>query len=627
MTSISFPTISILLLLLFTLLCPSISQPEADEADEADELLLQSITAATSHIRTTQEIQRGADHLSALLSSLSSLSSVSPLPTTTASLLSLVQNNLAAAILLGATSSRHSVMDLLQSSMTLSPWCSAPYKNFRWYFATIPDDQQEKNHNAQSLRLSLSLELHSWRQAVNEFARRGKKGIDPSVYQAMIEDRLVRYLSWCNSDFEDEDEGEGEGEDEGEGEMCSSALGAPVALFVDKNNHVVTSADDKRCQHKDVWINLFDDEAVPAHRHICHPPRLKGGKRNQLFFTGSKYLDLLYRVLTGFIHQRTNNVVPMPSMRKKNNNNKNKEAPPLTATSRPRSFSWSLSYGSVFGESSWLARDPTTPPLGGNGGGPASDVDDVMIATTKQCGDDTAMTGVQVGSLAMLDMFIQNIVKQDIKGDVVECGVWRGGSSIAMAASLSERGGQKRKVWLFDSFSGVPKASDDAPDYDEVKGWTPHRYAASLETVQRNFIRFGLDEWSIYVVGNFDDTMNQKNVNSSPLRMPASISLLRIDVDSYEGTKLVLDTMYERVSKGGFIVVDDFHLRGCRAAVHEFRDNLTGERPLMFTPNDHVNTCELDDERSETGLNESLLGGDLDVTLRSGPQVVWWRKE
>ena len=594
MTSISFSTISILLLLLLTPLCSSISQPEADEADE---LLLQSITAATFHIRTTQEIQRGADHLSALLASLSSLSSVSPLPSV--SLLSLAQNNLAAAILLGATSSRHSVMDLLQSSTTLSPWCSAPYKNFRWYFATIPDDQQEKNHNAQSLRLSLSLELHSWRQAVNEFARRGKKGIDPSVYQAMMEDRLVRYLSWCNSDFEDEDEGE----------MCSSALGAPVALFVDKNNHVVTSADDKRCRHKDVWINLFDDEAVPAHRHICHPPRLKGGKRNQLFFTGSKYLDLLYRVLTGFIHQRTNNVVPMPSMRKNNKNNE--------ATSRPRSFSWSLSYGSVFGESSWLARDPTT----------LSDVDDVMIATTKQCGDDTAMTGVQVGSLAMLDMFIQNIVKQDIKGDVVECGVWRGGSSIAMAASLSERGGQKRKVWLFDSFSGVPKASVDSPDFDEVKKWTPHRYAASLETVQRNFIRFGLDEWSIYVVGNFDDTMNQKNVNSSPLRMPASISLLRIDVDSYEGTKLVLDTMYERVSKGGFIVVDDFHLRGCRAAVHEFRDNLSGKRPLMFTPNDHVNTCELDDERSETGLNESLLGGDLDVTLRSGPQVVWWRKE
>ena len=172
MTSISFSTISILLLLLLTPLCSSISQPEADEADE---LLLQSITAATFHIRTTQEIQRGADHLSALLASLSSLSSVSPLPSV--SLLSLAQNNLAAAILLGATSSRHSVMDLLQSSTTLSPWCSAPYKNFRWYFATIPDDQQEKNHNAQSLRLSLSLELES--------------GVSPGILPNFLSDYFI----------------------------------------------------------------------------------------------------------------------------------------------------------------------------------------------------------------------------------------------------------------------------------------------------------------------------------------------------------------------------------------------------------------------------------------------------
>jgi O-methyltransferase len=232
----------------------------------------------------------------------------------------------------------------------------------------------------------------------------------------------------------------------------------------------------------------------------------------------------------------------------------------------------------------------------------------------------------------MLDIFVQEIVRKSIGGDVVECGVWRGGSSIAMAASLSERDTSeveaRRKVWLFDSFSGVPKTSDEAPDYDPVKGWAPNRYAASLSEVQENFRRFSLDDLSVFVPGKFEDTMNNEK-KSSTRRLPASISLLRIDVDSYEGTKLVLENMYSLVSKGGFIVVDDFHLRGCRTAVHEFRTKISASlrQPLMFTPIDHINTCDMDEERIKTGLNESLFGGDLDGHFRSGPQVAYWRKE
>jgi hypothetical protein len=262
-------SISILLLLVLTLLRSSTSQqeqvvqqngPQPTSTTPEDDLLVQSIAAATSQVRN-QEIQYGADLLSDILSSLPD----------TSSLFSLVQNNLAAALLLGATSNhrQHNITELLQSSTTLSPWCTAPFKNLRWHVATITDDHQTDDLDVQSL----SLELHSWRQAVSEFARRGLKAIDHRILRDMTEDKLVRYLKWCISGYNDE-------------KVCSSPLGAPITLSVDENNNVVTSAENNICWHKDLWMNLFDDEAVPAHRHICHPPKLNGQK--QQVFTGSK---------------------------------------------------------------------------------------------------------------------------------------------------------------------------------------------------------------------------------------------------------------------------------------------------------------------------------------------------
>ena len=79
--------------------------------------------------------------------------------------------------------------------------------------------------------------------------------------------------------------------------------------------------------------------------------------------------------------------------------------------------------------------------------------------------------------------------------------------------------------------------------------------------------------------------------------LPKQIAILRIDVDSYEGTKIVLEKLYPLVSNNGIIIVDDYHLKGCRTAIHEFRKKLKVSKPLYFTPIDSINTCDLTKEK------------------------------
>ena len=97
---------------------------------------------------------------------------------------------------------------------------------------------------------------------------------------------------------------------------------------------------------------------------------------------------------------------------------------------------------------------------------------------------------------------------------------------------------------------------------------------------------------------------------------------------------MVLEALWNKLSPGGFVVVDDYHLEGCRAAVHAFRArSSTAHGVLMFAPIDYVNTCDLNSNSAKLdGLRESMLLASrtedepIDLTFRSGPQVVWWRK-
>ncbi|WCT71833.1 macrocin O-methyltransferase [Sphingomonas naphthae] len=143
----------------------------------------------------------------------------------------------------------------------------------------------------------------------------------------------------------------------------------------------------------------------------------------------------------------------------------------------------------------------------------------------------------------------------------IEAGIWRGGAIILMRALLDVYGADGRKVFAADSFAGIPlntKAKNDPVDR-----WAD-RWVAGLEEVRGNIARFGLlDERIIFVEGFFADSL--------PALRDERFALIRLDSDSYDSVETSLDYLYPLLSRGGVIIIDDWHLPGCRMAVQDYR--------------------------------------------------------
>ncbi len=158
-------------------------------------------------------------------------------------------------------------------------------------------------------------------------------------------------------------------------------------------------------------------------------------------------------------------------------------------------------------------------------------------------------------------------VRESVPGDFVETGIWRGGCGILMRAILDVLKDRQRKVWLFDSFEGLPKPDPESfPQDKDDHHWTySFCLAVSLKQVRDNFEKYELlDERTQFVKGWFRDTIPHSEVKN--------ISVLRLDGDMYESTWLVLTHLYPKVSPGGFIIVDDYGaIPSCKAAVDDFR--------------------------------------------------------
>ena len=156
---------------------------------------------------------------------------------------------------------------------------------------------------------------------------------------------------------------------------------------------------------------------------------------------------------------------------------------------------------------------------------------------------------------------IGQIIKDNIEGDLIETGVWRGGASIFMKANLLVHGSRK-KIFVCDSFEGLPK-----PTHDEDKGdkhYTIKYLAVTQEQVTKNFEKYGLlDENVIFKKGWFKDTM--------PSLRAEKFSLIRLDGDLYESTMDVLQNIFDNLSVGGYVIVDDWVLPTCKKAVMDFR--------------------------------------------------------
>jgi len=152
------------------------------------------------------------------------------------------------------------------------------------------------------------------------------------------------------------------------------------------------------------------------------------------------------------------------------------------------------------------------------------------------------------------------VAAQGIPGSAVECGVARGGSAAAIALALRESD-PHRHLLLFDTFEGLPQPTCDNPDYERAIQFTG-KCRGGIEEVDSLLRRLGLANYSL-VKGLFQETL--------PATETGEISLLHIDGDWYESTRVCLETLWDRVSEGGFVQIDDYgEWQGCKKAVDEF---------------------------------------------------------
>jgi len=156
---------------------------------------------------------------------------------------------------------------------------------------------------------------------------------------------------------------------------------------------------------------------------------------------------------------------------------------------------------------------------------------------------------------------VQYVVAQNIPGDLVECGTARGGSAGLMGLTL-KRLGASRTLWVFDTFEGLPPPTDANPDWEIAKLYTGS-FRSQLREVQALFDRLGILGQCKLVKGLFQEVL--------PTCGATTISVLHLDCDWYESVKVCLDHLYDRVSPGGLIQIDDYgHWKGARKAVNEF---------------------------------------------------------
>lgn len=172
---------------------------------------------------------------------------------------------------------------------------------------------------------------------------------------------------------------------------------------------------------------------------------------------------------------------------------------------------------------------------------------------------------------------VEYIVKNNIPGDFVECGVWRGGSSMVIAMALIHFNATNRNIYLFDTFEGMTDPTDkDIDKYGATaqkqfhllkkKGVDCGKWCyASLDDVRKNMEGTGYPADNIrYVKGRVEETL--------PAFIPAGdISLLRLDTDWYESTKHELINLYPKLVVGGVLIIDDYgYWLGAKLAVDEY---------------------------------------------------------
>lgn len=188
---------------------------------------------------------------------------------------------------------------------------------------------------------------------------------------------------------------------------------------------------------------------------------------------------------------------------------------------------------------------------------------------------ETRMTMITHEQLDNLEYCIGEVVKNNVEGDFIETGVWRGGACI-YARHVFKELGENRKIYVADSFEGLPKPNAELYPADSGDNhWTFPELAVSVEEVKKNFEFFEeLDDNVIFIKGLFKDTLPECDIEK--------ISVLRLDGDMYESTMDALVNLYDKLSIGGYCIVDDYNMvRGCTIAIDQFRERNGINDPLL----------------------------------------------
>ncbi len=182
-------------------------------------------------------------------------------------------------------------------------------------------------------------------------------------------------------------------------------------------------------------------------------------------------------------------------------------------------------------------------------------------------------------------------IKNNIEGDFVECGVWKGGSAMLILKTLLKYGIDNKKIYLYDTFEGmsVPTEKDVSftgkkaevllQEQDKAVSHSVWCYS-SLEEVKANIRQVGYPEENIvFVQGKVEETI--------PATIPEKICLLRLDTDWYESTQHELLHLYPLLAQRGILIIDDYgHWEGCRKAVDEYFE--ANEIPIFLSRIDYT---------------------------------------
>jgi O-methyltransferase len=168
--------------------------------------------------------------------------------------------------------------------------------------------------------------------------------------------------------------------------------------------------------------------------------------------------------------------------------------------------------------------------------------------------------------LSNLQDCVESVLQHNVPGDLIETGVWRGGSCILMRGVLKAYGVTDRRVWVADSFEGLPRPSNDVDRRDIGRKLYQYKeLAITADQVRANFSRYGLLDAQVeFLSGWFSQTLPRAPIEK--------LAVARLDGDMYESTRDAITALYPKLSVGGYLIVDDYAMiPACRQAIDEYR--------------------------------------------------------